>query len=260
MGYTGTARLCAVSVTRGVSAAVGPAGPSPEGAAWTPAAAALHDEFLGLARRVIEGRLEPGAYEDAVRSLLGTSSYQLFTLDKVVARAVKQLQTASGDELAGRLAELWRYECARGAANDDGVYFANARLLLHEEPAFRAAVSPAGELGVHVVEADRLELGAGTLDPGFRAYVDAYVSDAANHGHVRAYVGAGAGAGEAEGEEEEDVPASLCLRRNLARAGRGAAKTPVLVNGLECKLCYVAQRAKKVHTVGGGAPFLERTL
>uniref|UniRef100_A0A1D1ZV95 Sin3 C-terminal domain-containing protein n=1 Tax=Auxenochlorella protothecoides TaxID=3075 RepID=A0A1D1ZV95_AUXPR len=238
-----TARQCAVSASSGASFAVGPAGPHPGGAAWTPAAAALHARYLDLARQLVEGRLEPGAYEDATRALLGTNSYQLFTLDKVVAKAVRQAALVAADELAGKLVELWRYECARGLPTADAVYHANARVLVHDEPAFRVEVEAGTRaVRVHLLDADRLEVPLGVLDPAFREYVEGYVHGAAG----------------------ADAPVRVCLARSLAAGGAGAAAEPalppsVLVNGLECKLCCVAQQKKKVAYVLGTEDCFYRT-
>lgn len=44
------------------------------------------------------------------------SSYVLFTLDKLVAKVVKQIQLVLQEEQSHRLVELWRYEDARGTA------------------------------------------------------------------------------------------------------------------------------------------------
>ncbi len=54
----------------------------------------LHREFMGLARRLIDskGGFDSNTFEDAVRSLLGTNSYVLFTLDKLIYKLVKHMQ------------------------------------------------------------------------------------------------------------------------------------------------------------------------
>ena len=46
----------------------------------------------------------------------GTGSYVLFTLEKLVYKVVKQMQTLLTDELTHKLYELYQYEHARGCA------------------------------------------------------------------------------------------------------------------------------------------------
>ena len=45
----------------------------------------------------------------------GTNSYMLFTLDKLIAKFVKQLQTLMADDLCSKLYDLFRYEASRSA-------------------------------------------------------------------------------------------------------------------------------------------------
>eukprot|EP00798_Chlamydomonas_sp_ICE-L_P013837 gene13837-19758_t len=44
----------------------------------------MHDSFMDMAKRVFTGSLEVRLFEDQVRALLGTNSYELFTIDKLV--------------------------------------------------------------------------------------------------------------------------------------------------------------------------------
>ncbi len=44
----------------------------------------------------------------------GTGSYVLFTLEKLVYKVVKQMQTLLTDDLTHKLYELYQYEHARG--------------------------------------------------------------------------------------------------------------------------------------------------
>jgi hypothetical protein len=44
---------------------------SPAAPAWSEAAGGVHSQFLELATSLIEGRMDPSAYEDDVRALLG---------------------------------------------------------------------------------------------------------------------------------------------------------------------------------------------
>ncbi len=54
----------------------------------------LHGQFMSMLLRVMAGQLEASVYEDQCRSLLGTGSYELFTLDKLSTKIVKHLQAS----------------------------------------------------------------------------------------------------------------------------------------------------------------------
>ncbi|KAI8469341.1 MAG: hypothetical protein J3K34DRAFT_522233 [Monoraphidium minutum] len=96
-------------------------------------AARLHGEFMGMVRQLIDGSLDPSNFEDQVRSLLGTNSYVLFTLDKLVYKLVKHMQLMVADEQTMRLCELHRYEAARRAPLAEEVYRANANIMLQDD-------------------------------------------------------------------------------------------------------------------------------
>lgn len=53
----------------------------------------LFGEYLDSLKSLLDGSLETFKYEDRCRSLLGTNSYILFTMDKLIARLIKQIQT-----------------------------------------------------------------------------------------------------------------------------------------------------------------------
>jgi hypothetical protein len=91
---------------------------------------------------------------------------------------------------------------------------------------------------------------AGILDPAFHEYVSGFIDSSQ----------APAAAAAPPVEEDEQEPGSkVCLQRNLPPAGPAleAAAEAVyaevdMVNGLECKLCNMQQKIKKV----GGAAVL----
>ncbi len=53
----------------------------------------LHDHFMKLLLEALDSTIDSSGYEDSCRALLGTSSYQLFTLDKLVHKLVKHMQS-----------------------------------------------------------------------------------------------------------------------------------------------------------------------
>ena len=52
----------------------------------------IHDSFLRLFFKLLNGQVESSAFEDDCRTLLGANSYVLFTLDKLVFKIVKQIR------------------------------------------------------------------------------------------------------------------------------------------------------------------------
>lgn len=74
----------------GDAAAARPADPA-AAAARAEEAARLHREFMVMLRQVLDGHLDSSTYEDNCRALLGTNSYVLFTLDKLIQKFIKHM-------------------------------------------------------------------------------------------------------------------------------------------------------------------------
>lgn len=137
-------------------------------------AASTHAGFMRLLYDLIDGNHDASAYEDACRALLGTNSYVLFTLDKLIYKMVKQTQLLMTDELALKLLDLYRYEAARTVSHVDAVYRANARILLHDEPMFQSTSCADGMLTLQLIESDGNEGAPGVMEPGFADYLQQY--------------------------------------------------------------------------------------
>ena len=62
-----------------------------------------HGTFMSMTQQLLTGDLEIGLYEDQVRALLGTNSYELFTLDKLINKLLSHMrimvQVGSGGHL-----------------------------------------------------------------------------------------------------------------------------------------------------------------
>ncbi|MEW5314307.1 MAG: hypothetical protein WDW38_005815 [Sanguina aurantia] len=71
-------------------------------------ASLLHTSFIDKLTCVINSTMEVSAFEDQCRSLLGTNSYELFTLDKLVHKLLKHMQLMLQDESTMTLWELYR--------------------------------------------------------------------------------------------------------------------------------------------------------
>lgn len=119
---------------------------------------------------LLDGSSDNTKFEDDCRAIIGTQSYVLFTLDKLIYKLVKQvwslipilslfissfpliiyvlavrfflhllqLQTVATDEMENKLLQLYAYEKSRKPGRFvDIVYHENARVLLHDENIYR---------------------------------------------------------------------------------------------------------------------------
>uniref|UniRef100_A0A7S0GW34 Histone deacetylase interacting domain-containing protein n=1 Tax=Micromonas pusilla TaxID=38833 RepID=A0A7S0GW34_MICPS len=144
----------------------------------------IHDEFLRLFFKLLNGQVESSSFEDDCRMLLGANSYVLFTLDKLVFKIVKQIQALAQDDVAAKLRRLAEYEKARGiGAFSEAVYHANASVLLMDEPCYRiGGVDKGAGLALQLVESglDKSDLPAGTMEAQFHEYLEGFLHTAAD--------------------------------------------------------------------------------
>ena len=75
----------------------------------------LYVAFTSCLKQLIDGKMEASTYEDAMRTLLGTNAYLLFTLHKIIAQALKQLQMILVEETSQKLIDLYHYERRRAS-------------------------------------------------------------------------------------------------------------------------------------------------
>lgn len=216
------------------------------------AAADIHSNFMAMVASLLKGTTDPSVYEDDVRELLGTNSYELFTLDKLLNKAVKQIQAVLAEEVSARLLELWRYENARTVPVMDSVYHSNAHIVLGDEQCYRIEHTGERMMTVQVMEVDKADTTPAILEPAFRDYVERFMAN------EKAPVAA---ASAAEGSR-------VCLTRHVpaikdadeaAAAAEASMKGVMVVNGLECKLGSNAQqKIKKIAYVLGTEDYFHR--
>lgn len=72
--------------------------------------------FLDMVKSLLDGNVDGTQYEDTLREMFGIHAYTVFTLDKVVQNAVRQLQHIVCDEACLRCTELFMEEQRIGAA------------------------------------------------------------------------------------------------------------------------------------------------
>lgn len=153
------------------------------------------------------------------RTLLSTSSYVLFTLDKLIFRLVKQMQTLVTDDVSVKIWELYDYEKARRFPPTDVLYHSNCRVILCDENCFRIERDMDRQLTITMMDAPYPESGTGILKPGITEYLRSFL-------------------GESPAVTEEDEAYTpIYLRRNLMPDGQQQRLSECIIdNGLECKL------------------------
>ncbi|GIL73116.1 hypothetical protein Vretimale_4724 [Volvox reticuliferus] len=195
----------------------------------------LHSSFMSMLVRVIRGQLESSVYEDQCRSLLGTGSYELFTLDKLSAKIVKHMQLMLQDETTTKLWELYKYERSRTVPIHTTLYHVNCHAVLTDDPCFRIAYNTSNSsLTITLVEPDKAPEALANAAEG-------YVTD-----YIKRYVSTPTAA--------PTTDCLLYLKRNLsqrARQGPDAELVEVLrsvaiFNGLECKISCTTSKVSYV--------------
>lgn len=58
----------------------------------------LYDRFMSALYNLLDGSADNEKFEDDCQAIIGNQSYVLFTLDKLLCKLVKQLQTVASDE------------------------------------------------------------------------------------------------------------------------------------------------------------------
>ncbi|XP_077222252.1 paired amphipathic helix protein Sin3-like 4 [Tasmannia lanceolata] len=135
----------------------------------------LYARFMSALYNLLDGSADNTKFEDDCRSIIGTQSYVLFTLDKLIYKLVKQLQAVVSDEMDNKLLQLYGYEKSRHHGRFiDLVYHENARVLLHDENIYRfECLSSPTRLSIQLMEYvhEKPEVAAVSVDPNFAAYL-----------------------------------------------------------------------------------------
>ncbi|RCV16180.1 hypothetical protein SETIT_3G117100v2 [Setaria italica] len=186
-----------------------------------------YSKFISALYSLLDGSSDSTKFEDDCRSIIGTQSYVLFTLDKLIFKVVKQLQVIASDEMDNKLLQLYLYEKSRSPGRFlDLVYHENARVLLHDESIYRFEChSNPTRLSVQLMEYgnEKPEVTAVSYDPTFSQYLyNDYLPSSS----------------------DTKLADDVFLRRNKRKQGRNddspaSLKTMdnvMFSNGLECKI------------------------
>ncbi|ERN01712.1 hypothetical protein AMTRI_Chr10g229680 [Amborella trichopoda] len=135
----------------------------------------LYAKFRSILYSLLDGSADNTKFEDDCRAIIGTQSYVLFTLDKLIFKIVKQLQAIASDEMDNKLLQLYAYENSRAPGKFiDLVYHANARVLLYDENMYRFECSSGPtRLSIQLMESghEKPEVLAISMEPSFAAYL-----------------------------------------------------------------------------------------
>ncbi|KAA8529502.1 hypothetical protein F0562_033699 [Nyssa sinensis] len=196
----------------------------------------LYARFMNALYNLLDGTSDNTKFEDDCRAIIGTQSYLLFTLDKLIYKLVKQLQTIATDEMDHKLLQLYAYEKSRKPGRCvDVVYHENSRVLLHDENIYRIECSSAPtRLSIQLMDSghDKPEVTAVSMDPNFAAYL---------YNDFLSVV-------------PEKKKSGIFLRRNEHQYACGnelsttcqAMEGLEIVNGLECKIACSSSKVSYV--------------
>lgn len=95
------------------------------------------ESYIATLYSLLDGSIDSARYEDSCRNLMGSSSYLLFTADKLVSQILKQLQKMAVDETSIRLNALWCKVQTEVATLTPNSYLEKAKEALDGEYAYR---------------------------------------------------------------------------------------------------------------------------
>ncbi|KAJ9563908.1 hypothetical protein OSB04_009068 [Centaurea solstitialis] len=135
--------------------------------------------FLDLLYTFLGGAVDSAKYEDECRTVLGTWSFSVFTLDKLIYKLSKQLLAIATDEVDNKLLHLHAYEHMRKPGRFvDELYNANARVIVNDDNIYRFEHSLIPEtdrqtrLTIRLMDSgcETSEAQVFSIDPSFAAY------------------------------------------------------------------------------------------
>lgn len=197
----------------------------------------FYSRFMSALYNLLDGSSDNAKFEDDCRAILGNQSYVLFTLDKLIYKLVKQLQTVATDEMDNKLLQLYDYEKSRRSGKFvDSVYHENACVFLHDDNIYRFEYSSSpSRLSIQLMDSgsEKPEVVAVSMDPNFAAYLhNDFLSS----------------------RPSKKEPLGIMLQRNKHKYGGLddlsatclAMEDVHLVNGLECKIACTSSKISYV--------------
>jgi len=128
--------------------------------------AEYYPAFLDMVKSVLDGNMDSLAYEDTLREMFGIHAFTAFTLDKVIANAVRQLQQLVSDDTCQDCWDLFQAEKKNGGAGghvssaqdryyNELIYQKKAEKLLTDENCFKLVVfRESGNVMIELLDTD----------------------------------------------------------------------------------------------------------
>ncbi|KAL1187808.1 Paired amphipathic helix protein Sin3-like 4 [Cardamine amara subsp. amara] len=188
--------------------------------------------FMDALYNLLDGTSDNSKFEDDCRAIIGTQSYVLFTLDKLIYKLIKHLQGVAADEMDNRLQQLYAYEKSRKPEKFlDAVYYENARVLLPDEDIYRIECKPT-KLSIQLLDYghDKPDVTSISMEPNFSAYLhNIFLSNQPNaKENPRIYLKRNKR--KNSGDDDE-----LCTTDEV-----------IIINGLECKITCSSSKVSYV--------------
>ncbi|CAI5709593.1 unnamed protein product [Hyaloperonospora brassicae] len=109
-----------------------------------------YQAFVSKLYSLIDGSVDNAKYEDSCRSLMGSTSYFLFTMDKLVTQVLKQMQHLANDDTCQELTKAFvevkggpkAMTDATGAEAKTTAYLNKTKSIFEGEGAFRIEFNP----------------------------------------------------------------------------------------------------------------------
>ncbi|CAA7014399.1 unnamed protein product [Microthlaspi erraticum] len=191
--------------------------------------------FMNALYNLLDGTSDNSKFEDDCRAIIGTQSYVLFTLDKLIYKLIKHLQGIAADEMDNKLQQLYSYEKSRKPEKFlDAVYYGNARVLLPDEDIYRIEcnLSTPTKLSIQLLDHghDKPDVTSISMDPAFGAYLlNNFLSNLSN---------------------PKENP-RIYLKRNKRKLGGSDDELSTtdqvkIINGLECKITCSSSKVSYV--------------
>lgn len=157
----------------------------------------------------------------------------LFTLDKLIFRLVKQMQTLVMNGVSLKIWELYEYEKARSFAPTDELYRSNGQTILRDENYFHVKRGSDRKVSFTLMDTPCPEMKTGILRPGFGEYVRTFIGELT----------------ETKAEDKGCTP--VYLRRDLIPGDQLRHLSECFVeNGLECKLLCETSKLLSIQDTG----------
>ncbi|RLN32219.1 hypothetical protein BBJ28_00005178, partial [Nothophytophthora sp. Chile5] len=130
-----------------------------------------YQTFLSKLYALIDGSVDSSKYEDCCRSLMGSTSYFLFTMDKLVTLVLKQMQHLANDDTCQELIKAFGEQHSDATAStgsamseaEAAAYLSKTKSIFEGEGAFRIEFNPG------VLRQTPLEARGGTTPSGAAA-------------------------------------------------------------------------------------------